>query len=254
MEPITKGAIMDYTLSQLLETSATLLNVMVQAFIKTGTVKQARLQALNGLWSKVNGQTFLRFEEIGGCAELHIGHDLTLYSDGLVMARCAGQWINISDDILPDTEDIVAQWWADTMTTEDTEDDAAELEAEAILMAAAPAYEVDGVPGVFVRSRTDAQKAYSVVGGKACNCPAHRKCWHLSAAELAPAWEFAARSLYAALSPEFTPKTRAQTVASMWRQTLDQAPTIRRGKVDVVSAIRQFSADASAVITELAKD
>jgi len=245
---------MDYTLSQLLETSATLLHVMVQAFIKTGTVKQARLQALNGLWSKVNGQTFLRFEEIGGCAELHIGHDLTLYSDGLVMARCAGQWVNISDDILPDTEDIVAQWWADTMTTEDTEDDAAELEAEAILMAAAPAYEVDGVPGVFVRSRTDAQKAYSVVGGKACNCPAHRKCWHLSAAELAPAWEFAARSLYAALSPEFTPKTRAQTVTSMWRQTMDKAITIRRNKVDVVSAIRQFSADASAVITELAKD
>ena len=66
MEPNTKGAItMDYTLSQLLETSATLLNVMVQAFIKTGTVKQARLQALNGLWTKVNGMTFLRLEEIG---------------------------------------------------------------------------------------------------------------------------------------------------------------------------------------------
>ncbi len=244
---------MDYTLSQLLETSATLLNVLVKAFTKTGTVKQARLQALNGLWTKVNGLTFLRFEEIGGCAELHIGKDLTLYSDGLVMARCAGQWVNISDDILPDTEDIVAQWWADTVAEPEAADDA-ELEAEEILMAAAPAYEVDGVPGVFVRSRTDAQKVYSVVGGRACNCPAHRKCWHLAAAELAPSWEFAARSLYSSLSPEFSAKTRANTVASMWRQTLEQAPTIKRGKVDVVAAMHQFSADASAVITELARD
>lgn len=116
--------------------------------------------------------------------------------------------------------------------------------AQGLLIEAAPCWEVDGVPGVWVRSRTNTRKAYNVNGG--CNCPAWKGCWHMKAAPLAPMWEASARELYHVQPAHLAPLQRARIVGAAWAAVLASQPRIR-GKVDVIGAIKRFATEAPAV-------
>ena len=139
-------------------------------------------------------------------------------------------------------------------------------EAEDVMADAAPVYERDGLGGVWVRSRTPADERdkeqlaeYHVTGQRGaykCNCPAGKRgrgCWHVAAVELMPTWEHAARSMFAAVkrSSSCDDARVAQAVASSWRRLLAAQPKTRRGKVDVLGAMRRFDALGAALVTRL---
>ena len=119
------------------------------------------------------------------------------------------------------------------------------IAAQGVLIDSAPCWEVDGVPGVWVRSRTNTRKAYNVNKG-GCNCPAWKGCWHMKAATLAPVWEASARELYHVQPAHLAPLQRARIVALTWDAVLASQPRIR-GKADVIGAIKRFATEAPAV-------
>ena len=138
--------------------------------------------------------------------------------------------------------------------------------AEAMLADAAPVFELDGLPGLHVRSRTPEHKrqpgqhlsSYQVMGSgrsRSCTCPAARhglKCWHITAAHTADAWEKAVRDLYDVLSRRGTaaPEVKARAIIRTWQQILEETPrTVRGAKLDVPQAMNRFIGFASMAVT-----
>jgi hypothetical protein len=188
----------------------------------------------------------------------------------------------ITYDVVPDAVDLALDYLKSLGLHEEEEDGQEEQDAdwpsedyvemppaaEAMLADAAPVFELDGLPGLHVRSRTPEHKrqpgqhlsSYQVMGSgrsRSCTCPAARhgrKCWHLTAANTADAWEKAARDLYDVLSRRGTasPEVKARVIIRTWEQILEETPrTVRGDKLDVPQAMSRFIGFASMAVSKI---
>jgi hypothetical protein len=264
-----------------IQTAIQLLNRCIEMVIEFGRLpEEAVTRQINALVPRED-YPLITVVRCAGVGELRVNaacvQHVVYCTNGEVWAKdAAGVHHVITYDVIPDAEDLIDTHLRKLGLVQDEElvtnweEDYIEMPAvaEEVMADAAPVFEQDGLPGVFVRSRTPEHRrqpgqhlhAYQVMGqGKAlsCTCPAARhgrKCWHIDAALMADAWEKAARDLYDVLSRRGTasPEVKARAIARTWEDILDRTPTTIRGaKLDINEAMRRFIAFSSMAVTKI---
>lgn len=265
-----------------IQTATNLLNRCIEMVIEFGRLpEEVVTRQINTLVPRED-YPLITVVQCAGVGELRVNaacvQHVVFCTNGEVWAKDAsGVHHVITYDVIPDAEDLIDTHLRklglvqeEELVTEWPEEDYIEMPAvaEEVMADIAPVFEQEGLPGVFVRSRTPEHKrqpgqhlhAYQVMGqGKAlsCTCPAARhgrKCWHIDAVIMADAWEKAARDLYDVLSRRGTasPEVKARAIARTWETILDRTPrTIRGAKLDINEAMRRFIAFSSMAVTKI---
>jgi hypothetical protein len=265
-----------------IQTATNLLNRCIEMVIEFGRLpEEVVTRQINTLVPRED-YPLITVVQCAGVGELRVNaacvQHVVFCTNGEVWAKDAsGVHHVITYDVIPDAEDLIDTHLRklglvqdEELVTEWPEEDYIEMPAvaEEVMANIAPVFEQEGLPGVFVRSRTPESKrqpgqhlhAYQVMGqGKAlsCTCPAARhgrKCWHIDAVIMADAWEKAARDLYDVLSRRGTasPEVKARAIARTWETILERTPrTIRGAKLDINEAMRRFIAFSSMAVTKI---
>ena len=215
-------------LTQDMLTAVNLLDRCITAVTRYGRLPIPAVVAQINRLVPSSERPFVVAVETQGVGELivnaaHLNHVVFVTTGELWAEDTSGVQHLITYDVVPDAVDLALDYLKSLGLHEEEEDGQEEQDAdwpsedyvempataEAMMADAAPVFEQDGLPGVFVRSRTPEHKrqpgqhlhAYQVMGSgrsRSCTCPAARhgrKCWHLTAANTADAWEKAARDL-----------------------------------------------------------
>lgn len=226
------------------------------------------------------GRGFAKVTYCGTVAELTLDERIMFASNASVATFSPARgWSDITDDYHPDATDMIFDFVekhgmnlrADVEEVVEEVVEFVEMPAavEAMVADVAPVFEQDGLPGVFVKSRTPEAKrqpgehlhAYQVLGGervRKCTCPAARrgrKCWHTEAVDLAGVWEQVTRDLYSVLATRGSarPDQIGAFIVASWASALDRTPKTRRGALDVPEAMRTYIGDAAGFIARVTK-
>ncbi len=227
------------------------------------------------------GRGFAKVSYCGTVAELTLDERIMFASNASVATFSPARgWSDITDDFHPDATDMIFDFVEkhgmnlrgdafDQLAEDVVEFVEMPAAVEAMLADVAPVFEQDGLPGVFVKSRTPEAKrqpgehlhAYQVLGGervRKCTCPAARrgrKCWHTEAVDLAGVWEQVTRDLYSVLATRGSarPDLVGRFIVASWASALDRAPKTHRGALDVPEAMRVYIGDAAGFIARITK-
>jgi len=273
-------------LTQDMLTAVNLLDRCITAVTRYGRLPIPAVVAQINRLVPSSERPFVVAVETQGVGELivnaaHLNHIVYVTTGETWAEDTSGVQHLITYDVVPDAVDLALDYLKSLGLHEEEEDgqeqdadwpseDYVEMPAtaEAMLADAAPVFELDGLPGLHVRSRTPEHKrqpgqhlsSYQVMGSgrsRSCTCPAARhgrKCWHLTAANTADAWEKAARDLYDVLSRRGTasPEVKAQAIIRTWEQILEETPrTVRGDKLDVPQAMSRFIGFASMAVSKI---
>jgi len=263
-------------------TAVNLLDRAIYMVTQAGRLPSAVVVAQINRLMPSSERPFVVAVETQGVGELivnaaHLNHVVFVTTGQTWAEDTSGVQHLITYDVVPDAVDLALDYLKslglhEEEDVQDEEDAEAYVdmpaEAEAMVADVAPVFELDGLPGVFVRSRTPEHKrqhgqhlsSYQVMGSgrsRSCTCPAARhglKCWHITAAHTADAWEKAVRDLYDVLSRRGTaaPEVKARVIIRTWQQILEETPrTVRGAKLDVPQAMSRFIGFASMAVTNL---
>ena len=274
-------------LTQDMLTAVNLLDRCITAVTRYGRLPIPAVVAQINRLVPSSERPFVVAVETQGVGELivnaaHLNHVVFVTTGEVWAEDTSGVQHLITYDVVPDAVDLALDYLKSLGLHEEEEDGQEEQDAdwpsedyvempataEAMLADAAPVFELDGLPGLHVRSRTPEHKrqpgqhlsSYQVMGSgrsRSCTCPAARhgrKCWHLTAANTADAWEKAARDLYDVLSRRGTaaPEVKAQAIIRTWEQILEETPRTMRGdKLDVPQAMSRFIGFASMAVSKI---
>lgn len=273
-------------LTQDMLTAVNLLDRCITAVTRYGRLPIPAVVAQINRLVPSSERPFVVAVETQGVGELivnaaHLNHIVYVTTGETWAEDTSGVQHLITYDVVPDAVDLALDYLKSLGLHEEEEDgqeqdadwpseDYVEMPAtaEAMLADAAPVFELDGLPGLHVRSRTPEHKrqpgqhlsSYQVMGSgrsRSCTCPAARhgrKCWHLTAANTADAWEKAARDLYDVLSRRGTasPEVKARVIIRTWEQILEETPrTVRGDKLDVPQAMSRFIGFASMAVSKI---
>jgi len=230
--------------------------------------------------SLLPGRGFAKVSFCGTVAELTLDERIMFASNGSVATFSPERgWHDITYDWHPDATDMIFDFVekhgmklrADVEEVVEEVFPFVEMPAavEAMIADVAPVFEQDGLPGVFVKSRTPEAKrqpgehlhAYQVLGGervRKCNCPAARrgrKCWHTEAVDLAGVWEQVTRDLYSVLATRGSarPDQIGAFIVASWASAFMRTPKTLRGLHDVPEAMRTYIGDAAGFIARKTK-
>ena len=266
-------------LTQDMLTAVNLLDRAIYMVTQAGRLPSATIIGQINRLVPSSERPFVVAVETQGVGELivnaaHLNHVVFVTTGEVWAEDTSGVQHLITYDVVPDAVDLALDYLKSLGLNEEEEDgqeeegeDYVEMPAvaEAMMADAAPVFEQDGLPGVFVRSRTPEHKrqpgqhlhAYQVMGSgrsRSCTCPAARhgrKCWHLTAAD---AWEKAARDLYDVLSRRGTasPEVKARVIIRTWEKILEETPrTVRGAKLDIPQAMSRFIGFASMAVSKI---
>ncbi len=195
-------------LTQDMLTAVNLLDRAIYMVTQAGRLPSATIIGQINRLVPSSERPFVVAVETQGVGELivnaaHLNHVVFVTTGEVWAEDTSGVQHLITYDVVPDAVDLALDYLKSLGLNEEEEDgqeeegeDYVEMPAvaEAMMADAAPVFEQDGLPGVFVRSRTPEHKrqpgqhlhAYQVMGSgrsRSCTCPAARhgrKCWHLT--------------------------------------------------------------------------